>query len=111
MPGHFRRRECGRTPSLHSLWLPKLWRSVIGRDHSGSTVVTKKCLVTRLTAVERGTALGAPALGKTANAAQVSCIPLESVDALASRLETIAKGVRSAGFSKDVAGRVARSKL
>ena len=60
-----------------------------------------------LTGVEHG----APTLGKTANAAQVECIPSKSAGAPASCMETIAPGVRSAGFSKDVAERVARGKL
>ena len=50
-------------------------------------------------------------LGKPANATLVSCIPLESTGAPASCLEIIAKGIRSAEFSKDLAGRVAQSKL
>ena len=46
-------------------------------------------------------------LCETALAAQIEHISSESADAL----ETIFKGVRSAGFSKDVAERVARGKL
>ena len=61
-------------------------QSGTGRDHSGSTVVAKKNVVTQLTGVERGAAAGAPALGKTANTAQVGCIPSESADAPASCL-------------------------
>ena len=80
--------------------------SEIGRDHSISTVVAKMSLVTRPTGVEHGATLG-----KTASAGQVERIPSESTGAPASCLETIAKGVRSAGLSKDVAERVARGKL
>ena len=45
-------------------------QSGIGRDHSSSTVVSKKSLVTRPTGVEHGATPVAPTLlGKTANAA------------------------------------------
>ena len=54
---------------------------------------------------------GAPTLGKTVNAAQVECIPSKSAGAPALRLETIAEGIRSAGFSEDMVDRVTRVKL
>ena len=50
-------------------------QSGTSQDHSSSAVVAKTPLVTRIARIEHGTAPGAPALGKTANATQVSCIP------------------------------------
>ena len=56
----------------------------IDRNRSSSTVVAKKSLVTRLSRVEHGAALGTPTHEKTANAAQIDCIPSESAGAPAS---------------------------
>ena len=76
-------------------------QSRIGRDYSSSTMVVKMsfCSLDLLeSSVEPPR--GAPTLGKTANAAQVEHIPSESTGAPASCLETIAQGVRCAGFSR-----------
>ena len=86
-------------------------QSGTSQDPSGSTVVAKKSLVTGFTRVEHGAAQGAPALGKTAEATQVSCIPQEYAGSPGSRLEAITKGIRSDRFLKDVIERVARGKL
>ena len=50
-----------------------------------------------------------PLLEKLLLQPRSNILPSEFAGALASRLETIAKGVRSTGFSKDVAERVARA--
>ena len=75
-------------------------------------MVAKTSLVIRPTRVERGAAKDAPTLRGTASAAQSKHIPSDSavLQRHACR-ETIAKGIISAGFSKDVAGRDARGKL
>ena len=82
-----------------------------GGDRTSCTVVAKKSLVTQPSRVEHGAAKGASIAQETGIAAQNRYIPSESAGAPVSHLETIAKGVRSAGFSKDVAEQVARGKL
>ena len=86
-------------------------QSGTSRDHASSTMVAETYLVARFTRIEHGAPTGAHSLGKTADATQVGCIPQESTGTLASRLETFTEGVRSAGFLKDIAERVAHGKL
>ena len=74
-------------------------------------MVAKESLVTQPSRVECGATKGTFTLRETAFATQVEHIPSESADALVSHLKNIAKSVISAGFSKDVAERVARGKI
>ena len=60
---------------------------------------------------QSGIALGSSIVDESVSSAQVEHLPRESGRPQASRLATIAQSAQNAGFSKEVADRVARGKL
>ena len=82
-----------------------------GGNGSSSTLVARKGVVSRVVGSQLRQTLAASHQGEVAGSAKVKCVPRKSKRSPASRLETIAQGVRAKGFSADVAQRIARGKL